>query len=147
MADKKVTQLTALASPNDEDLLLLVDDPNGTPVSKKIDVKTFVGNIPSNTAISGSLTVSSNGTFSGSNTVFSSNVVVTGTLRPSSFIVNANKVTINTSISVGSNNATTVLGAPVTDRPHDGTIFWDANFLYVAVSNTVIKRAALSTFS
>ena len=42
MADKKVTQLTALASPNDEDLLLLVDDPNGTPVSKKIDVKTFV---------------------------------------------------------------------------------------------------------
>ena len=51
MADKKVTQLTALASPNDEDLLLLVDDPNGTPVSKKIDVKTFVGNIPSNTAI------------------------------------------------------------------------------------------------
>lgn len=147
MADKKVTQLTALASPNDEDLLLLVDDPNGTPVSKKIDVKTFVGNIPSNTAIAGSLTVSSNATFSGSNTVFSSNVVVTGTLRPSSFIVNANKVTINTSISVGSNNATTVLGAPVTDRPHDGTIFWDANFLYVAVSNTVIKRAALSTFS
>ena len=147
MADKKVTQLTTLATPNDEDLLLLVDDPNGTPVSKKITVKSMFGSIPSNTAISGSLTVSSNATFSGGNTVFSSNVVVTGTLRPSSFIVNANKVTINTSISVGSNNATTVLGAPVTDRPHDGTIFWDANFLYVAVSNTVIKRAALSTFS
>ena len=39
MADKKVTQLTALTSPNDEDLLLLVDDPNGTPVNKKITVK------------------------------------------------------------------------------------------------------------
>jgi len=147
MADKKVTQLTALASPNDEDLLLLVDDPNGTPVSKKIDVKTFVGNIPANTSIAGTLTVSSNGTFSGSNTVFSSNVVVTGTMRPSSLIVNANKLTINTKITVASNNATTVLGAPTSDRPHDGTFFWDANYIYVAVSNTVIKRAELSTFS
>jgi hypothetical protein len=147
MADKKVTQLTALASPNDEDLLLLVDDPNGTPVSKKIDVKTFVGNIPSNTAITGTITVSGNGTFSGSNTVFSSNVVVTGTLRPSSFIVNANKVTINTSITPSTNNATTELGAPTSDNPHDGTLFWDEDYIYVAVSNTVIKRAALSVFA
>jgi hypothetical protein len=147
MADKKVTQLTALASPNDEDLLLLIDDPNGTPVSKKIDVKTFVGNIPSNTSITGTMTVSGNGTFSGSNTVFSSNVVVTGTMRPSSFIVNANKLTINTSITPSTNNATTELGAPTSDRPHDGTFFWDADYIYVAVSNTVIKRAALSTFT
>jgi hypothetical protein len=147
MADKKVTQLIALASPNDEDLLLLVDDPNGTPVSKKIDVKTFVGNIPSNTSITGTMTVSGNGTFSGSNTVFSSNVVVTGTMRPSSFIVNANKLTINTSITPSTNNATTELGAPTSDRPHDGTFFWDADYIYVAVSNTVIKRAALSTFT
>tara|TARA_Y100000114_G_scaffold139087_1_gene142708 strand:+ start:549 stop:992 length:444 start_codon:yes stop_codon:yes gene_type:complete len=147
MADKKVTQLTTLATPNDEDLLLLVDDPNGTPVSKKIDVKTFFGSIPSNTSITGTMTVSGNGTFSGSNTVFSSNVVVTGTMRPSSFIVNANKLTINTSITPSTNNATTELGAPTSDRPHDGTFFWDADYIYVAVSNTVIKRAALSTFT
>ena len=147
MADKKVTQLTTLATPNDEDLLLLVYDPNGTPVSKKIDVKTFFGSIPSNTSITGTMTVSGNGTFSGSNTVFSSNVVVTGTMRPSSFIVNANRLTINTSITPSTNNATTELGAPTSDRPHDGTFFWDANYIYVAVSNTVIKRAELSTFS
>ena len=147
MADKKVTQLTTLATPNDEDLLLLVDDPNGTPVSKKIDVKTFFGSIPSNTSITGTMTVSGNGTFSGSNTVFSSNVVVTGTMRPSSFIVNANRLTINTSITPSTNNATTELGAPTSDRPHDGTFFWDADYIYVAVSNTVIKRAALSTFT
>ena len=147
MADKKVTQLTTLATPNDEDLLLLVDDPNGTPVSKKIDVKTFFGSIPSNTSITGTMTVSGNGTFSGSNTVFSSNVVVTGTMRPSSFVVNANRLTINTSITPSTNNATTELGAPTSDRPHDGTFFWDADYIYVAVSNTVIKRAALSTFT
>ena len=147
MADKKVTQLTTLATPNDEDLLLLVDDPNGTPVSKKIDVKTFFGSIPSNTSITGTMTVSGNGTFSGSNTVFSSNVVVTGTMRPSSFIVNANRLTINTSITPSTNNATTELGAPTSDRPHDGTFFWDADYIYLAVSNTVIKRAALSTFT
>lgn len=146
MADRKVTQLTNLDSPNSEDLLLVIDDPNGTPVSKKMTLKVFLGNLPANTSISGDFSVSGNGSFTGSNTTFSSNVVVTGTLRPSNFIVNANKLTINTSITPSTNNATTELGAPTTDNPHDGSLFWDENYLYVAVSNTTIKRVALSDF-
>ena len=47
MADKKVSQLTALTSPNDEDLLLLVDDPNGTPVNKKMTIQRLLNNLPS----------------------------------------------------------------------------------------------------
>ena len=39
MADKKVTQLTALTAPANNDILLIVDDPSGTPVSKKITVE------------------------------------------------------------------------------------------------------------
>lgn len=45
MADSKVTALTALTTPADEDLLYTVDDPAGTPVSKKItwtSIKTFL---------------------------------------------------------------------------------------------------------
>jgi hypothetical protein len=147
MADKKVTQLTALTSPNDEDLLLLVDDPNGTPVSKSITVKTFLGALPSNTAITGDLTVTANGSFTGSNVNFTSNVVVTGTATITQAVVASDRLTIKTSRTPSDNNATTQLGTPVTDRPHDGTLFWDSNYLYVAVSNTVIKRVALSVFS
>ena len=147
MADKKVTQLTALTSPNDEDLLLIVDDPNGTPVSKSITVKTFLGALPSNTAITGDLTVTANGSFTGSNVNFTSNVVVTGTATITQAVVASDRLTIKTTKTPSDNNATTQLGTPVTDRPHDGTLFWDSNYLYVAVSNTVVKRVALSVFS
>ena len=34
MADQKVTELSTLATPASEDLLLVVDNPNGTPASK-----------------------------------------------------------------------------------------------------------------
>lgn len=43
MADKKVTQLTALTAPSKDDLLLIIDDPLGSPVSKKVTVGDFFG--------------------------------------------------------------------------------------------------------
>jgi hypothetical protein len=43
MADKKVTQLTALTAPANTDLLLIIDDPAGSPVSKKIEVEDLFG--------------------------------------------------------------------------------------------------------
>lgn len=36
MADTKITGLTALATPALEDLLAIVDDPSGTPITKKV---------------------------------------------------------------------------------------------------------------
>ena len=146
MADKKVSQLMNESNPSSEDLLLLTADPNGTPVSKAMTIKTLFGNA-TNTAISGSLSVSANASFVGSNASFTSNVVVTGTTRLSSLVVAGNKVTITTNKTPSTNNATTEFGSPTTDRPHDGTLFWDSNYIYVAVSNTVIKRVAISAFS
>ena len=43
MAEKKVTQLTASTVATKEDLLLIIDDPLGSPVSKKITVDNFFG--------------------------------------------------------------------------------------------------------
>lgn len=46
MADSKLTALTALASPTSDDIMYIVDDPSGSPLSRKIalsDLMTFVG--------------------------------------------------------------------------------------------------------
>ena len=49
MADKKISQLTALTSPATEDLLVVVDDPKGTPVSKQLSLFHLYVNLPGNT--------------------------------------------------------------------------------------------------
>ena len=140
MADKKVTQLTSLTSPASEDLLLVIDNPSGTPTSKQITVKNLLGSAPANTSISGTLTVSANTTLNGSNTVISSNVNMTSTRGPRT---SAKWITVAKTTGSVSNNATTELGS----GGLEGSIFWDEDFLYVATSNTVVKRVALSVFS
>jgi hypothetical protein len=146
MADSKISQLTELTTPVAEDLVPIVDDPNGTPINKFIRLKNLFGNA-SNTNITGTLTVSGGNTnISGSNTVISSNVNITGTTNVANLHVSDVKLVIQTSKTPSTNNATTELGSPTSDYPHDGSLFWDANYLYVAVSNTVIKRVPLQVF-
>lgn len=118
MADKKVTQLDTQTIFAAEDLLLIVDDPNGTPVSKKTTLKNLFGSIPANTVI--------NGTFG-----VNGNTVLSGTVT-----ANTDQLTITTS-QTPANSTITVA---------QGTIMWDANYLYVATANNVLKRVALSTF-
>ncbi len=137
MADQKVTQLTSLTTPASEDLLLIIDNPGGTPASKQVTVKNLAGGLP-NTSISGTLTVSANTTFIGSNTVISANLNMTATRGP---MFSAPNITLAKS-TVTSNNATTQLGGGL-----EGSIFWDSDYLYVATSNTVVKRVALSVFN
>ncbi len=52
MADTKISNLTALTTPNFEDLLAVVDDPSGTPTTKKITVANLSA-IPVDTASDG----------------------------------------------------------------------------------------------
>ena len=118
MADQKVTELANLTAAASEDVFYVVDDPTGTPASKKITAKNLFGSVPANTTFTHFTTFN--------NKVTAANGVVT----------------LASSTTVGSNNATTVLGAGM-----QGSIFWDSDYLYVAVSNTEIKRVALSVFS
>jgi|TARA_R100000353_G_scaffold58555_1_gene46227 hypothetical protein len=137
MADKKVTQLTSLTTPVSADLLLIIDDAGGTPVSKQITVKNLAGALP-NTSVS-TLTTSANTTLAGSNTVISSNLNFTSTRAPQ---ISATAIKLAPTTGAVSNNATTQLGGG-----QQGAIFVDDEYIYVATSNTVVKRVALSVFS
>jgi hypothetical protein len=51
MADTKISALTELTAPASVDLLPIVDDPAGTPVTKKVTLANLLGNVPSAQAI------------------------------------------------------------------------------------------------
>ena len=126
MADRKVTQLPTLTTTASPDLLVIVDDPNGSPESKSVTVKNFFGAIPSNTSFNGSrLTIRAR-------TTTTANVNVTKTLT-------ANILNVTLGSTPGSNNAT-VVGMAV------GQMRFTNNYVYIAVNATTIKRIALSTF-
>jgi len=178
MADKKVTQLTALTAPTKEDLLLIIDDPLGSPVSKKITVGDFFGTtsqVTSNTinlaSVNGTTFTANNFTVTANNqSTFSKGISINSTLSNSDTViasdnqanmfyvnaatdkigiitnaptealdVNSDAVRLRTARTPASSN-NTAIGWGV------GTITWDANYLYIAVSSSVIKRVALSTF-
>jgi len=127
MADKKVTELTAATNVTSDDLLLMVDDPTGTPISKKVSVKTFFQNVRANTAIRGTLTTSANNTINGNKMTVTANTTFSGNLKM-------------TSDTPGSNNASSE-GYGV------GSIWFDSDYIYVATASGTIKRVALSIFS
>lgn len=73
MPDRKVTALTPLTLATQDDLLLIIDDPNGTATGKKITVANFVSNLTYITASTSSIealkmTVTANNSHTG-NTV------------------------------------------------------------------------------
>jgi len=141
MADKKVTALTAVTAATNNDIFMIVDDPTGTPISKKITVEDVFGNTTKTTLTKFNVG-SSNTNLSGTalnlwpNTGgASSNVTVYGSVA----LASSGVLRINSSTTPSSNNTATA-GWTV------GQIGWDASYLYVATSSTVIKRVALSTF-
>jgi len=54
MADTKISALPATTTISDDDLLCIVDDPSGVPITKKITVADFINtaNIPGTTVLS-----------------------------------------------------------------------------------------------
>ena len=118
--DKKVTQLDALSSLTGDDLFMVVNDPAGTPASKKVTTTNVFGGVavPAN--------FSSNVTVTASTMTISSNCSVTGSLLLSP--------------------STPSTSNPQTESLPTGKIWFDHFYMYIAVSNTAIKRVALSEF-
>ena len=100
---------------------MIVDDPNGTPTSKKITLKTLYGNINSNTV------------FRGVKNTFNSNSIFNKFLT-------ANNVILTKGSAPATNNATT-------ESMSVGQIRFTNTHLYIATDSTTIKRVALSVFT
>jgi hypothetical protein len=138
MADKKITQLTALTTPDRNDLLLIVDEPTGSPVSKKVKLGDIFGETAQTTFQTIKL-----------GSVANTEIVTGGTFKitPSDrFLVdgladfNNDRIRVRTAFTPGSSN-NSLIGMQV------GSIAWDANYLYVAVGSSganSILRVALS---
>jgi len=90
---KKISELTELHTATGDDFLVIVNDPAGTPSTKKLSVKNLFGNSTVNVAL--------------------------------------------TSISPSNSTMTAV---------KSGSVFFDSNYIYVAVANNLVKRVALSLF-
>jgi len=117
--DKKVSQLDALSSLTGDDLFMVVNDPAGTPSSKKVTTTNVFGGVavPAN---------------------FSSNVTVTASTMTISSNCSVDNLVLSPSTPSTSNTQTESLPT--------GKIWFDHFYMYIAVSNTAIKRVALSEF-
>ena len=135
MADKKISELNTLTSAASEDLLVIVDDPNGTPISKQITLKNLFGSVHANTVIN-RLTVNANTMLNGSNTTVTANLNSTGITTINQLTVANNQLRITTTDTVASNSATGL----------QGQIRYDTDYIYVCVANNVWKRATLASW-
>jgi hypothetical protein len=127
MADKKVSELSAITNLSGDDLLLVVNDPSGTPTSNKVTVSNLFANVVPDIVHKGTFTSRANTVFTGTQMTVSANTTFSGNLRL-------------TSDTPASNNASSE-GYGV------GSIWFDADYLYVATASGTIKRVALEVFS
>jgi hypothetical protein len=79
MADKKVTQLTALTAPANTDLLMIIDDPAGSPISKKITVEDLFGATSTVTVAAIGITATGDATIAANNFTFDATNNITAT--------------------------------------------------------------------
>ena len=78
MADQKVSALSAITNLSTDDLLLVVNDPAGTPTSNKVTVGNLFGNVAVAATHTGVTTFKANTIYTGTTATFSANVVVGG---------------------------------------------------------------------
>ena len=93
MADKKVSELSAITNLSGDDLLLVVNDPSGTPTSNKVTVTNLFANVVPNVVHKGTVTNTANTTFSGTTMTVSANATYSGTLTVSGTLVESGTTT------------------------------------------------------
>jgi len=84
MADKKVSELVTLNTASGDDLLLVVNDPSGTPASRKITVNNLFGNVVVSTTHKARTTFNANVIIATNSVTATANVAITGGLSVNS---------------------------------------------------------------
>lgn len=123
MADNKLTGLQEETTPVGDDLFLIVVNTDGVPVSKRIKIRTFLSNIPSNTSITGNLSVS--------------NTINSLLIETDDLTVSGDGIIVTGSLTAANSSQPSI---------PTGKVFYDDNYLYVKVNDDEVKRVALSTF-
>lgn len=97
MADKKITELSELDALSPEDLFVVVDDPTGTPVTKRMRANTVLSSFVYN--VNAAATTEA----VGFKATIVPNAVYTGaaTIRGAEFVVSANATAANTKYQYG----------------------------------------------
>src|SRR3990167_7121155 len=122
----KFSELASATSLASSDIHVVVTGMNGTPVSKKISDKNYLGALSSNAVFN------ANVTFRGNKVHAAANSINTKTTTVNNFIT-----TLKT--NPATNNATT-------EGYASASLFFSNTHLYLAVNATTLKRVALSTF-
>jgi len=105
MADKRISGLTAMTTASKDDILLVVDDPAGTPTNKKITIEKFFSNVES-TITFANITAASNSTTAG--------VILNGGLGVNKNLIVDGNVSVNGVFTMAGNGAIANLSANVT---------------------------------
>jgi len=87
MADKKVTELSAITSLSGDDLLLVVNDPSGTPSSRKVTLTNLFANVVPSTTFKTTVTHAGNTSITGTTMTITSNVAITSNLSVNSVAI------------------------------------------------------------
>lgn len=106
----KITELQSLNVATSDDLLVIVNNPGGTPATRHITVGDMFSNVTMNVAFNSNISLNGNTTVG--------NIFITYDTTPPSSVASVTK----------------------------GKLWFDDNFLYVAIANNNIKRVALSSF-
>lgn len=104
MADKKVSELSAITNLSGDDLLLVVNDPSGTPTSNKVTLTNMFANVVPNIVHKGTFTNRANTTFTGTAMTVSSNATFSGTLNVTGTLVESG-TTQRSGVFINSGNA------------------------------------------
>ena len=144
MADKKVSELTAITNLSGDDLLLVVNDPLGTPASRKITVSNLFANVVPATTHKGVTTFVANTSFTGTTMTVSANLVLGGTNVLNAINDRMQVANTNTLVNDRMQVANTVL--LVNDRMQVANVLALASD-YLQVSNAEASYVKFSDFA
>lgn len=153
MADKKITDLTELTTPDQNDLLVIVSSPAGTAITKKIRVSSLMTG-------AAYITTSSSQTGAGVRGTITSNAVMTssGNVAGGEFSVTATATSSNTTYQYGIFGRSSLTGATanvktehaggklILDVGNAASLITNTYGLIVQVANTGIRAAQPTAF-
>lgn len=135
MADQKLSEMTLRSNLAANTRFYVVTFSGSVPEHYATRILDLFGAINANTVINAKLTVNGNTVFAGNRSLCSANAHFSGA-NTHVHALTANSVKLNDR-QTPANSAITI---------NQGRVFFDDNYLYVAVANNEIKRAALSSF-